>query len=126
MNDASTHHSPIDDAALAELRAFQEEGGPDILTELIDIFVEDTPERLGELEGAVESDDAHGIEVAAHTLKSSCAQLGAAHLSELCRQMEVLGREGHVGNTSELFRQAQEEWGRVRPALLQLKTTSTT
>ncbi|MCB9898754.1 MAG: Hpt domain-containing protein, partial [Planctomycetes bacterium] len=103
----------IDASALDELREY----GPEVLGELIDIFLEDTPNRLDELWKAVECGDAHGTEQNAHALKSSCAQLGALELSELCKKLEMLGRSGDLHGADLLAQQARTEFADVRTAL---------
>jgi signal transduction histidine kinase/CheY-like chemotaxis protein/HPt (histidine-containing phosphotransfer) domain-containing protein len=108
-------HPAIDPSALDELRQLDE--GAEILGELIDIYLEDTPQRLEALAKAVAEGDAVGIREHAHSLKSSCAQLGAAHLSDLCRQLETLGRDGDLGPTASLMAEAQAEFPRVQEAL---------
>jgi signal transduction histidine kinase/CheY-like chemotaxis protein/HPt (histidine-containing phosphotransfer) domain-containing protein len=107
----------IDDAALDELRQFQDVDGPDILGELIDIFLSDTPPRLESLYKAVAEDDASAAEQAAHALKSSCAQLGALVLSDLCRRIELQGKTGELQGADLLAEQARLEFVRVEDAL---------
>lgn len=118
---ASAGPNPIDTAVLDELRLFQEEGGPDILGELIDIFLDDTPGRLQDMQQAVNGGDAESSESAAHALKSSCAQLGALHLSELCRQVEMAGKARDLTGMVDVARAAGDEYARVRDALTRLK-----
>ena len=61
---------------LASLRELQEEGEPDILDELIELFLTDVPPQLVSLKVAVEAGDAHSVERIAHTLKGSSANMG--------------------------------------------------
>ncbi|RKY19150.1 MAG: hypothetical protein DRQ55_11445 [Planctomycetota bacterium] len=116
---ASEQEQPptIDAAVLDELRQFQDVDGPDILCELIGIFLDDTPPRLESLYTAVDAGDAAGIEQAAHALKSSCAQLGALTLSELCRQLELLSKSGDLQGADLLAEQARLEYTCVDTAL---------
>ena len=83
---------PIDESRLDELRMLSDDQRPDILGELIDIFLDDTPAQLMALAHALDLSDPEPVMQHGHSLKSSCAQLGAIQLSELCRQLEAMGR----------------------------------
>jgi two-component system, sensor histidine kinase and response regulator len=63
----------LDRSVLASLRELQQEGEPDILTELVEIFFEDVPPHLMILRKAVKDGNASLIEQEAHDLKGSCA-----------------------------------------------------
>jgi len=103
----------IDQNALDNIRALQEEGQEDILNKVIKIFLDDSPERLIELRKAVDSGDAPSINRIAHTLKSSCANLGALRLSSLFREMEMMGRRNSILYASELLSQIGVEFKTV-------------
>jgi len=109
-------------SVLDDLRVFQSDEGSDILVELIGIFLEDTPPRLTTLVDAVAGGDAGAAEASAHALKSSCAQLGALGLSELCRQVELACKQGSVSETGPIIDQIQVEFRRVETALEALRS----
>jgi HPt (histidine-containing phosphotransfer) domain-containing protein len=121
VNDTQGAARPIDDSKLDDLRMLSDDDGPDILSELIDIFLDDTPTRLGELARAIASGDPEGTMQSAHALKSSCAQLGAMQLSDYCRQLEAMGRAQEIGSAHPLLTAAQAEFERARAALLEVK-----
>jgi HPt (histidine-containing phosphotransfer) domain-containing protein len=54
---------------------------------------------------------------AAHTLKSSSAQLGAAKLSALCKEIEARGRAQSSEGIAELLREFDAELEVAREAL---------
>jgi HPt (histidine-containing phosphotransfer) domain-containing protein len=60
---------------------------------------------------ALASGDAVGLWNAAHTFKSCCAILGALHLSEMCRQIESMGRENALDGAEELLTAIDREYG---------------
>jgi PAS domain S-box-containing protein len=103
----------IDAAVLEEFRAMMGE----VASELIGLFLEDTPNLLAELRGAVGQKDAKGLERAAHTLKSNSATLGAMTLSALCQELEVMGRAGTLEGAAEKVAQVQAEYERVKAEL---------
>jgi len=117
----------IDQTVLDELRVYQREGGPDIIGDLIGLFLSDTPPRLTDLSSQIEAGDAAGIASAAHALKGSSAQLGAMHLSALCREVELFGRShdsGDLSGVAILAEQVFAEYGRVERALAMMRDPS--
>jgi two-component system sensor histidine kinase/response regulator len=106
----------IDKQALDAICALQEEG-EDLLSKIITIFLNDSPERLVELRKAVNSGDAPSINRIAHTLKSSCAHLGALNLSSLFKEMEAMGRNNSIEDTPQLLSHIETEFKAVEAAL---------
>jgi PAS domain S-box-containing protein len=107
----------IDRQALSNLRKLQMEGEPDIIQELGSMFLDRTPARIGTMRDAIAMGDAKTLKREAHNLKSSSANLGALRLSDLCKDLELLGRLGDLGGAMDLMDKAEEEFGRVRKAL---------
>lgn len=105
---------PVDMSVIESLRDL---GDDELVLELVEIFMEDTPPRLEELAKAYIDGDAERIESVAHSLKSSCANLGAIRLSEICRDLEAKGREGELAQAEELIVLSQEEYQRVSESL---------
>ena len=107
----------IDRTTLETLREFQDTGEPDIVAELIEIFLQDTPPRLAAIREALHRADAGEIASAAHALKGSSANLGALQMSALCLKIETLGRAGTVEGADSLLADLEAEFLRVRDAL---------
>ncbi len=105
---------PVD---MSVIESLKELGDVELVHELVEIFMEDTPPRLEELSKACLEGDAQRIESLAHSLKSSCANLGATYLSEICRELESQGREGELGRAKELIVLSKEEYRRVSESL---------
>ena len=107
----------LDAAALQKLRAMRRPGRPDVLGRIIDLFYSDAPRLLGQLEVAAGASDAAALQLAAHTLKSSCANVGALGLSATCREIEQYARGNDVGSALHHIRGIQQELDRVLAAL---------
>ena len=82
----------LDRSVLASLRELQDDGDPDIVAEVGGLFLEHSPQKIAAILKAVENGDAKGLQTAAHSLKSSSAYVGAMRLSELSRELEMMGR----------------------------------
>jgi CheY-like chemotaxis protein/HPt (histidine-containing phosphotransfer) domain-containing protein len=61
--------------------------------EIVDLFLEDAPRRLGAISAAVASDDRGQAARLAHTLAGSANSLGAARLADACARLEALAHE---------------------------------
>ena len=66
---------------------------------------------------AVTRSDAEALHRAAHTFKTSSANVGAVTLSAHCRELEAAGRARTLTNTATLFERIMTEYGRVEAAL---------
>ncbi len=56
----------------------------------IKIYLEDAPKMVGTIQDAIENNDIAAVRLAAHTLKSSSAMIGAAYVAELSRKIEAM------------------------------------
>lgn len=87
------------------------------IRELVGIYLAETPAMIATLRTALDQED-HEVWVRlAHTLKSSSAQLGATHLANLCKKLEMEGHSGRVPSGHELVENIAVEYERVRIAL---------
>ena len=104
----------IDSEVLDELRALL--GGE--VDRLIDVFLEDTPRLISELENAASSGpDYPALRDAAHSLKSSSANLGAMSLSAAARRIEMGAREQSLERPAVAVALVANEFQRTRQLL---------
>jgi signal transduction histidine kinase/DNA-binding response OmpR family regulator len=104
----------VDARALAALRDLQGEGQPDILAELLAVYLRDTPPRLAALHEAVACADAEALRRAAHSLKGSSSQIGAVQIARLCANLEEQARTTDLRGVAETLPRLDEAFGRVR------------
>ena len=107
----------IDPQVLANLRELQDPDEPDFVVELIDHLLTETPMRLANIDEAIAAGNAQAINRLAHSLKSSCGNLGAVGLATLCATLERAGAEGRVDGTRAMLDAAYAEFERVKVAL---------
>lgn len=93
----------IDSDQLSALRELNQPGEKDFVSELIDIFLVQSPKILSELEVGVNNNDALVIEKLAHKFKGSAANIGAMRLRFLCAELESLGKTQRVAEAKALF-----------------------
>jgi CheY-like chemotaxis protein len=107
----------LDEGVLATLRGLQEEGGPDILKKLTELFLEDAPHQIAALREAVQAGETQAVGRIAHTLKGSSGSMGATRMAAVCSELEEVGTSGDSYRAPELLKRLEEEFRRVRAAL---------
>jgi HPt (histidine-containing phosphotransfer) domain-containing protein len=104
----------IDQEVLDELRAML--GGE--VDRLIDVFLEDTPRLVSALEAAASSGpDYAALRDAAHSLKSSSANLGAMSLSAAAKRIEMGARQQSLDRPAVAVALVANEFQRARQQL---------
>jgi CheY-like chemotaxis protein len=103
----------IDDVALDELYAVI---GADA-SRIITVFLEDAPHLLAQLERAALAPDFTALRDAAHSLKSSSANLGAMALSAAAKRIELGARMETLDRPAVAVAILTEEFERARIAL---------
>ena len=108
--------SNLDPDALAMLRECDTDGT--LLPELVELFRNETPRRIGALRSAYQAGNAGQLTQQAHALKSGCAQLGARQMADLCQRLEIQGRIGSMQAAGPLLDELEREFHAVSAALL--------
>src|SRR5262249_11842094 len=90
--------SPLLDLSVVDnLRSLaDDDAGTDLFADLLNMFRDSTTGGLVELRQAVRDQDPKTLTMTAHTLKGSSANLGARQMTQVCRQLEILGKSGSV------------------------------
>lgn len=107
----------IDENILLKLEALQEVGEPDIIVELIQSFLKQTPSRISNIATGLASNDLETCYDEAHTIKSSARTMGAMYLGDLCQQLEDLRNVGAVNTVEPIFKLLQSEFIKSTSAL---------
>jgi two-component system sensor histidine kinase/response regulator len=105
---APVGHEPVeaeDDAVealidAARMRTFRTDY-PDIVDQLLGLFLQSTPPLLDELRAAVNGEERRRV---AHKLKGSCQNIGATFMATLCQSLETA--EGDVSGTLDELKEA--------------------
>jgi HPt (histidine-containing phosphotransfer) domain-containing protein len=107
--------SPLDARVLGQLRALDVPGSG-FLHGVIALFLGTTPGRMDALEEACRRGDAATVRMLAHALRSTCGNVGAQRMHDLCRQLEEEA-EGGTDTLEPLAQALRAEYARVREAL---------
>jgi CheY-like chemotaxis protein len=104
----ASEHAVLDELALAQIRSLHRPGGPDLLAKVVDLYVSSSCRLIEALRAGVVAADSEAVRSAAHALASSSANVGAVGLTDLCRQLEGLARDGHLAVAPALADRAAE------------------
>ena len=117
---------PLDPAVIDNIRALQQDSMPDILGELIQIYLSESEKLMQKLSQAVEQSDTDGIIKTAHTLKSSSGNMGAKTLTSLCSEIENRGKRRATKRIKDDYNRIILEYQRVQSALMKMMSGSET
>jgi histidine phosphotransfer protein HptB len=107
----------IDPDAIENLRALNPADGDAFVREIVGIFLEDTPLRLAELDHSLVAGDVTKFARAAHSIKGSAANLGAALLLAAADKLEREARTVGLANVAPLVATLKAEFARAQTAL---------
>ena len=93
------------------------DGDEAMLHELLQLFVQDSPNMLKRIEDARCAGDLHALERAAHGLKGASATISACAVAQLARRVEMLAREGQAGEAHAATARLEHEMQRLIAAL---------
>jgi len=94
-----------------------DDGGHGLLSEMIEIFRDDTPRRIRDILAAAAEGKAEELSRAAHALKGGSGALGAEALRHLASDLEALGRSGFADAGADLQARLDDSYQATLAAL---------
>lgn len=113
-----TANLTVDLSVLTNFDEAQSDGGPDLIVELIDLYLEEASKLLAGMREAVAKKDALPIKQAAHSLKGSSGNLGVLQMAIMCSEVEQMKSED-IFPIEVLVNKMEQELVQVRPILLE-------
>jgi CheY-like chemotaxis protein/HPt (histidine-containing phosphotransfer) domain-containing protein len=92
-------------------------GDLELLIELAGMFMEDYPQLLAEIEGALRNGDSDALRQSAHTLKGAVGNFSAQNAYDAAYALEQIGRSGDLGEATGAYRVLKQELERLQPML---------
>lgn len=111
----------IDSEAIENLRALSPGDGDVFLREILDIFIEDTPQRIADLHASHKSGDSEAFVRAAHSIKGSSSNVGAARLRMAAAELEAHGRTHGLSQVTVLVQTLETAFAEARVELEKLR-----
>src|SRR6185436_19676969 len=86
----------LDHSAIDAVRQLDPDGNDRLLARPTALYRDDSSQLLADIDNAMKSGDANAVARAAHTLKSSSANLGATNVAAIARAVEHSARNGDL------------------------------
>jgi len=102
---------------MAKAEEWLGEAGAEFLLKLFGIYAAEADKCVAKLRRSFDEKDAVGFTQAAHTLKSSSANVGAASFSTLAKEIELASRGGRMAELAGQVARLEEEYLQVKIAL---------
>jgi len=102
----------LDKTILAELREMKSKDGVPLLWELIDLFLNNSPQHLDQVCNTEVADSQRAF--AAHIFRGMSLNLGANRLGELCETIEELANAGKMDEVNRLIPELKDTYERTR------------
>jgi two-component system sensor histidine kinase/response regulator len=112
----------IKPSVLTALREGLEEGKPDPVVEMLELFCRNTESALTTLKDAFDKGDVSAVRRTAHNLKGSSDVLGIRELAAISVELEQKVGEGSLHGVEEIIHQIEDELQHVRQAIADEKT----
>ncbi len=94
---------------------------PQLLRDLVDLFLEECPRLVDEIRVALDRKDAKTLQRGAHSLKGSTANLAAKMTSEAAFKLERLAQAGDLGDAESVLQELERQLVRLKPALIAVR-----
>ncbi|MQA23706.1 response regulator, partial [Rugamonas rivuli] len=114
---ATAFGGEINRQALDNIRALSASNGNALLERVLQAYLDDTPSHLRALQQAIATGNTVQLRKAAHSLKSSSANVGAVALAQHSKEMEQLGRNDTTAGAAILLAEMERSFQAVRQAL---------
>lgn len=112
----------LDAATLNDIRATIDDDGEHGFAGLIACFLDDAPNLIAAMDGALDRHDPAALQSAAHTLKSTSALFGATTLAALCEAVERASAAGTLDDALQQVARIRTAYAAVARALDYLAT----
>lgn len=95
-------------------------GDEELLCEIAELFLQEFPGLLADIQAAMAAGDAHALERAAHNLKGSVANFGAEPAREAAYRVECIGRQGDLSSAAAAIAELDDQLGLLQAELVTL------
>lgn len=110
----------LDPDVIDSLRQLTAPGEPDVLREVLELFLAEVPKRMTRLRNAMVSRDIQEVQRSAHSLKGSAGNVGALALYDICDQLDAAAKRGDADAVAPLVDAMGTEFGNVEAEIHRL------
>ena len=122
LNDTADAPQPaIDRAVIEQFRELDPDGSMALAARILGIYADSSGSVFADIEQSMANGDSELLRRAAHSLKSSSANVGARQLSVLLKEFELLGKENRVDEARAQFDALRAEYARAHEGIRALR-----
>jgi HPt (histidine-containing phosphotransfer) domain-containing protein len=107
----------LDQSSLDELKLIEQNGSPGFFAKMISLYFKQAADIISTLRKAMSAGDTKTLQRNAHSFKSISATVGAISLSELCKRLEIIVKNGELSNLRAYIPAIELEYEQARRAL---------
>jgi HPt (histidine-containing phosphotransfer) domain-containing protein len=89
----------------------------DLLQEMVELFIDSSPQLLKEIETAVANGDGPMLAHSAHTLNGALQNMCAERCARIAQRLEACGQQCDIVQAGPLLEDLQDEWQPLQSAL---------
>jgi two-component system, sensor histidine kinase and response regulator len=110
----------LDPIVIERLRELTPPGEPDVLAQVLNLFLQETPKRLDRLKAACREGNHDEVHRTAHSLKGSVGNIGARAMFSVCRDLDDQARAGDLTKSGALMAELTREYARLEAEIRRL------
>jgi HPt (histidine-containing phosphotransfer) domain-containing protein len=114
----------LDPAVISGLRQLTPPGEPDVLAEVLRLFLDEVPPRIARLRNAWTSGNIEEMHRLAHSLKGSAGNIGASRLYDVCSRLDAMGKAGDIVAAATMVDALGVEYAKVESEIKRLIATA--
>ena len=102
---------------ISVIEGLREIGDQEFVSELIEMFLQQSDEIMKEIKISCEKKDADSLSKSSHKLKGSCLNLGAVDMSKICQDIEQNTRENNLNDIDNKVNSLENIYQKTRNEL---------
>lgn len=99
--------------AIQSIKSIENNYGPQVAREVVQIFINDYPAKIQKLRKAIEEGNAESIRFVAHDIKSGCLSMGIKPMSSICETIEREGANLSKDELQSLSNQLESDYSHI-------------
>lgn len=103
----------LDPQTLDTLRQLTPPGEPDVLAQVLKLFLEEAPRRIERLRSALTEGNAVEFQRLAHSLKGAAGNIGANAVHDAARRADAVGKSGRLDAAAPLVEEIERHLAEV-------------
>lgn len=116
---------PVDDfedrgAIQAALQQLIDLGGPNFMTEMVELLYTQTPEQFRQIDAGLGNNDLPLAQRQAHSMKSSFGSYGAKECQRIATAMDLCGKQGQRDEFAKHYERLRDAYERLCEVLKEL------